>query len=386
MFNLDGTYRAVSAEETLLKVEPMLWDKFGITRIGNITGLDNTNIPTHVAVRPCSSILTTAQGKGITHELAKVSAMMESIEGWHAENMPPPDLFGTHQHLKKRYNMIRLNSNLNHGPLASDQIESLELFWAKGIELNSGSEIYFPYTLINMNTASCKPGYQHFPCSTNGLASGNTFEEATCHALFEIIERECESTFKNSTSTHNFRLDLSSVNAPHIKTLLTLIKQAKLQLKVWDITTDFTIPTFYAELDDRNNPRTVGIQRGSGTHFSSIIALSRAITETTQARATIISGSRDDQPPLNYDLYKKNYQFSSDHDMTPSPNLKPFIETSSPLTFTACLQQQLETLKNSHYDQVIIYDHSKKELGIPVVHAIIPEFSYIGGSCHTSRC
>ena len=99
MLNLGGTYRAYDPKETLAKIEPMLWDKFGITRVANISGLDNVDIPTYVAIRPYSKFFSTAQGKGITHDLAKISAMMESIEGWHAETMREPDLFGSAKQL-----------------------------------------------------------------------------------------------------------------------------------------------------------------------------------------------------------------------------------------------------------------------------------------------
>ena len=54
MLDLGGTYRAASPTETLDKIVPMLWEKFGITRVANITGLDDINIPTYLAIRPNS--------------------------------------------------------------------------------------------------------------------------------------------------------------------------------------------------------------------------------------------------------------------------------------------------------------------------------------------
>ena len=102
MYDLGGTYRAYEPHETLAKLQPLIWDTFGISRVANITGLDNINIPTYTAIRPLSKLVTTSQGKGITHDLAKISAIMESIEGWHCETMlfcvplaPPVRIFLT---------------------------------------------------------------------------------------------------------------------------------------------------------------------------------------------------------------------------------------------------------------------------------------------------
>jgi len=94
--DLGGTIREVAARETLGRLKPLLAG-FGITRLANITGLDTIGIPVWTVVRPLSLSLSVSQGKGITHELATVSGIMESIEVFHAEQRRPPpavrDLF-----------------------------------------------------------------------------------------------------------------------------------------------------------------------------------------------------------------------------------------------------------------------------------------------------
>ncbi|MCP9984172.1 hypothetical protein [Actinomadura madurae] len=83
----DGTHRARLPEDTLRGLEPIL-DQVGITRIADVTWLDEIGIPVYQAIRPDSWSLCVSQGKGLTGDLAKVSAVMESIELWHAERMP----------------------------------------------------------------------------------------------------------------------------------------------------------------------------------------------------------------------------------------------------------------------------------------------------------
>ncbi len=192
MLDLGGTYRAFTPKQTLEKIEPLLWDTFGITRVANITGLDDINIPTYVAVRPHSKFFSTSQGKGITHDLAKISALMESIEGWHAEHLPEPDLVGSVEELEGHYHLAdiaQLSSVFFKVPYAS--LKACAIPWMKGVELNSGLDIYFPRDLINLDFVSCNDldrlGLCLFPPSSNGLASGNTFDEALCHALYEVI-------------------------------------------------------------------------------------------------------------------------------------------------------------------------------------------------------
>ncbi len=381
MLDLGGTWRAITAEQTLAKIEPLLWNKFGITRVANITGLDDIQIPTYVAIRPGAKLLTSAQGKGMTDELAKVSAMMESIEGWHCERMTKPALFGAYKHLKNKYPMLKLHPHINHGPFEWGDIESLEIPWGKGLDLISGEEVYFPYTTFYVNTTVFYPGYRYFPPTTNGLASGNTLEEAICHGLFEVLERDftAEHLFVSNYS----QVDLSTITSPHLLKLISNIRHSNLYLEVWDIRTKMNIPAYLTILHNADEIRNVGMMMGSGAHFSSTVALSRAITEAIQARLTIISGSRDDQTPR---VYEKIKRVRGDFDQVFAKTRLgkiPFVETSIPqnFSFSQCLSNLLEILKTHGFEQVIMYNHTRENLDIPVVHVMVPGLRYLHGTC-----
>jgi ribosomal protein S12 methylthiotransferase accessory factor len=89
-----GTHRVRTPEQTLEIITPRLMD-YGITRLADVTGLDSLGVPVVMAVRPLAATLSVAQGKGVTLELAKVSAAMECIEFWHAEEaVPAPGMTG----------------------------------------------------------------------------------------------------------------------------------------------------------------------------------------------------------------------------------------------------------------------------------------------------
>ena len=81
-----GTHRVRPPEETWEALRGVL-PRVGITRVADVTGLDRIGIPVWQAVRPASRSLSVSQGKGATPAAARASAVMESIELWHAEDL-----------------------------------------------------------------------------------------------------------------------------------------------------------------------------------------------------------------------------------------------------------------------------------------------------------
>ena len=62
---------------------------FGITRLGSVTGLDRVGIPVAQVVRPLARSNAVTQGKGATVAEAAIAALMEALETWAAERIPP---------------------------------------------------------------------------------------------------------------------------------------------------------------------------------------------------------------------------------------------------------------------------------------------------------
>ncbi len=84
-----GTHRSHAPEETLARLRPLL-PSMGITRIANVTGLDRTGIPVVTACRPNARSVSVSQGKGLSLDAARASAVMEAVEGWHGEHIVKP--------------------------------------------------------------------------------------------------------------------------------------------------------------------------------------------------------------------------------------------------------------------------------------------------------
>ncbi|XXZ33194.1 YcaO-like family protein [Sorangium sp. So ce321] len=94
-----GTHRQVEPEETLRRVRRLM-PVMGITRIANVTGLDNIGIPVVMVCRPNSRSLSVSQGKGLDLQTAQASGLMESVESYHAERIDLPLKMASYEELR----------------------------------------------------------------------------------------------------------------------------------------------------------------------------------------------------------------------------------------------------------------------------------------------
>lgn len=367
MLNLGGTWRETTAEQTLGRITPMLWTQFGISRVADITGLDSLGIHTVISIRPNGKALSNSQGKGLSLELAKVSALMESIELWHGENLPAADLFGSYHELKREYPVF--SPDKLQSVLFSPQMNNLPMPWVKVINLLSQTAAFLPQIHFNQNRAEFGNYFELFWPTSNGLASGNTLEEALCHALFELIERDCIQQ-SNLELLNQRQLDLAHLPSPLCETIIERILSQSIDLKIYDIRTTLEIPCYYATLGDAKTLRYVGLFAGYGCHFSDEIALLRAVTEAAQSRLTYISGARDD---IVSSFYQKPWSAS---DQSITANHRPTFADLQSQSMQQCLQQLIHRLYSHGHQHIFYYDMTRAEIGIPVVHAVVPSLHF----------
>lgn len=285
---LKGTHRAVSAEATWARIEPLLGE-FGITRVADVTHLDHIGIPVMVAVRPLAETYGTAQGKGATPLLARISAAMESIEMWHAERFDPPRFAARAHDLEPPYPIRALNVR----PL-DQPFEHVKLDWTWGRTLTSGEPVPLPVELLRLSftgPSSWEP--RIFRTTSNGLASGNSFPEACLHGIYEVIERHALAGLSASGADSRTQIDLSTVRDPHLVSLLDRLAEADTQCEVAMVRNELSVPVFVAFVWSPLYPL---VAAGSGAHMDVTVAMSRAVTEAVQTRLTRISTTRDNLP------------------------------------------------------------------------------------------
>ena len=369
----DGGRRSCSTQETWARLKPLL-PVFGIARVANITGLDRIGIPVFTACRPNSRSLSVFQGKGLSTEAARVSAVMEAYETWCAESIDAPLKFASIDELQFTHPLI----DVTRLPLASVEgvDPQLPFLWIEGEDLMGNGLKWLPFEMVHANYAQPEPPHsQGFTATTNGLASGNTQEEAQLHALMEVIERDAITLWKLGPdawgSATAVKLDTIG-GTPRL--LLDLFKAAGIDVAVWDVTSDVGIPTFVALIHDSTG-ETGADEVGGGTHVSAEVALVRALSEAAQARGTFIAGAREDILDPDY----TDQAIAQRREMTAGllAGLAPqrdfaaiqSVETDS---FAGDIRVVLDALRRVGIEEAIAVEIGKPALPFAVCRVVVP--------------
>lgn len=353
-------------EKTFARIEPLL-PAAGITRIADVTGLDQLRIPVAVVVRPNSRALSASQGKGLDFTAAKVSGVMEALESFHAERTDRPVFHLRWSEMSEREVAVdparlpRLRNSLFHA--------DRRIPWIAAVDLVSGREQLVPFELIHTDfTLPAFPGTGCFPRSSNGLASGNTFSEAIVHGLCELIERDAYA-ISLWHPERRCRVDLKSISDPVLCSLLERIEKAGCYLAVWEITSDIGVPVFWAVITGGSESEvTAAPAGGSGCHPERIWACVRAISEAAQSRVTRLSGSRDD---LTQRWFLRTHTPSAPtaENGAVSLDVGPSFHGE---TIEEDLRLLLDRLIARGFNSVLAVDLSRPEFGLPVLKLVVP--------------
>ncbi|MFB8087316.1 YcaO-like family protein [Streptomyces sp. NPDC055992] len=287
---LAGTVRARTPEATWQAVSGRLTE-YGITRVADLTGLDCVGLPVFTAIRPASRTLSTAQGKGATPLLAKLSAVMEAIELYHVEQPLPITARGPADTVAPD---CPLNALPRHSPFADQALGRLVWDWTTATGVVRGEEVLLPVDLVRRR--SLRPAWTPdvWRATSTGLACGNIRDEALLHALFEVVERDV--LFRDAQLGGRARtpVEVTTVEDPHVQDVLDRLRAAGTVPEAALVVGPYDLPVCVAYLPSPDHPGLV--YAGGGCHTVPEIALSRALTEAAQSQLTAISGMRDDLP------------------------------------------------------------------------------------------
>ncbi|AEH06431.1 YcaO-related McrA-glycine thioamidation protein [Methanothermococcus okinawensis] len=362
------TYRICSPKKTWKKIEPIL-DKINIVNMERIDNLDRIGIPVYSATRLTKNgDIKIHPGKGATDIQAKVSSAMESIERYSAElskedkekiiKKPdnPVDLKELILSIEAFKNLNKINNNLN----SIDWIKGTDIINNEIVEVPADA-IFHPYsgTLFRSNT--------------NGIASGNSTEEAIFHASFEVIERDSWSVSEISKNTYR-KINVEGAKNPIIHELIEKFENANINVVLKDLTSEVGIPTVAAISDEDvlKDPALLCI--GVGCHIHPEIAVIRALTEVVQSRATQIQNKRKDTirgdivRKIDYGrmkrIHKKWFEYRDEVDIEDMENNAKFN-----------LKKDLNTIKekliDAGFDRLIVVNLKKTD--VDVVRVIIPK-------------
>jgi ribosomal protein S12 methylthiotransferase accessory factor len=367
-----------------------------------IDGLDRIGIPVYSAIAPRSEDLVSVyNGKGPTALDAKVGAAMESIERWAAWSTRRPDLLAAYSELSSLHSLLHPSELVID--LAPQYTDERAIPWITGFELVSRRHLFVPFA-----AAAYFQDHGQFgaPCyaltSTNGLAAGNTIEEAVCHALCEVIERDAvtmaellsrglpsllrtsDSILSGDRSADDLErfptVSLDSLQGT-ARLLLDRYSAAQLRPVIRNVTADNGIPTITCTITEDLHPSFSRAHTGVGSHPDAEVAIIRSLTEAAQVRASDIHGLREDISMADEDVPRSAvhaqrvaridtrgwYHRESSHPIDFSE-----IPTHRHEDVLQDIELMVSRLSASGLDRVIVVDLSPEGLEVAVARVLVP--------------
>jgi ribosomal protein S12 methylthiotransferase accessory factor len=369
--------------------------------------MDILGIPNFSAVLPgTEDYIWVYSGKGPTRMDAKASALMESIERY--SSLPSGNrnkmIQGSYKEVSKVSKILHPSNVVE--PMILEYDDEMIMDFLSGYDLVNNDRILIPAPLALFRYSPKPPAINPFAYHhTNGLASGNVLEEAICHSLCELIERDATSLAELNASAlpYNFLrtmtkylsdngleidpvdgtefvdddskypdVDISNIDFKPISNLVKKFNDAKIPLIIKDITSPIGVPTFNASSIEWITEDYGYLAEGHGTHPDARIALLRAITEVSQTRAANIQGARDDLRKISYGNSnsdeKKTWQFMKSKNTIQFSEIKSFIHDDilDDINFI------LSRLVSNGLKQVIVVELTNPQIMIPVVRTIVP--------------
>jgi ribosomal protein S12 methylthiotransferase accessory factor YcaO len=388
-YSSSGVERSVRPSATIRRALAIL-DAIGVTKVADLTDLDRVGIPNFMTVRPhdLGPGISYYNGKGTTRAAAYAGALMEAVERHAGERYDGPIISSSHHNLRGEHPCI--DPREIHVPMVRNYSEHLMLEWALGFDLVTRRATFAPLNCV-MAPYSPYSAMPLFYTSTNGLASGNTRVDAVCHALCEVVERDASALaharahvrpavaailadigFGAESQPQRFAAPLISLRGlPRpAAALVRKLQRAGIEVRLRNLTSTIGIPTIECTIAEPQGwPIAVNAYRGCGTHPDARIALTRALTEAAQSRLTSIQGGREDLP-----------QFVSAREI---PSAETSYDCGDTIRFDAITSYRhasvnedvefiIERMRRSGLDQVVVFDITREEVGIPVVRAIVP--------------
>jgi len=346
------------------------------------------------------SIRIVCVGKGITPELAEASAYAELAERLSAGLFYPvfeeqvrfnaPALYNeetnrflnyewmegyVHAHQDDLENPLRIEDLLaNESHLTDKDIEDIKnsrmaRHWVDGFSIIREGTVKVPVNFI---------AYIH---GSNGMAAGNTVEEAIIQASCEIFERHAQIQIVKPEKIVP-SIDLDSVDNAVIKDMIRFYQGKNVDVIIKDLSLDGLLPAT-GVLFINNNLRPDRLEYRiliPGVSFNRDEGLTRCFTESMQGRETLLAC----RPQLDRPVVHRSQV----------PDYYMLMKCGICLKDTSFLEQgELRTYKHTEIKDVlgeieeikricklfdsdcIILDHTHPILDFPVVRVIIPRVS-----------
>jgi YcaO-like protein with predicted kinase domain len=375
-----STVRVLSTRSrTLAEVAPLAegqMERFGITRICDVTGLDVVGIPVWHTIRPdaATGLNTVTSGKGETSEASRVSAMMEAIERTCCEPTGRPRVLNSYAEMRyERLTLdpMRLIPRRSHG-----WTPATPLSWWPARAVRQDVEVWLPALAI---FTPFPPEANLMRSNTVGLAIGNDRDEAVLHGLYEVIEQDCQA--HSEVLNMGYRIRRETLPDPALE-LIERYERASIEVTVHASMNGIGIPAFFVLTEDMHVGDAMLFNGGAGCHLDTVTGVLRALTEAAQARLAVIGGSREDMAAQDY---RRNASYADLRDSlnrwSESRPWRSFDEFPSRSTGTVAgdLETVLDALSSDGLDLVLAAELAPEDCPFSVTQVVVPgsEFTHL---------
>jgi ribosomal protein S12 methylthiotransferase accessory factor len=355
-----------------------LLPRVGISRLADVSGLDQLGVAVCLAVRPNSRGISTSQGKGFSGQQAKISALMESLESWHAERIRQPVFAGSMRQAKDEGLLVLPLAHFPHRPTRLPLVQSPTQL-IEMTRLSTGQQAWAPLDCVSTDFTFDWQQPPIFMRSSNGLAAGCSLEQAGLHALTEVVERHHVQHWWLQHGLFQPAVQLTASAEPKLQALLQRCAQLQLKVLLWDLSAaavwSCVAVLLIAQPDGQS--AASGLFTGYGCQPDLALAIQSAVLEAVQSRLTLITGSRDDLDYPQYQLCRQS-EFQAqlwNHHRHAVAYVGPAPANDNQQANWLALVRRVEQF----YQQPVYgLDLTDSELQIPVIRLLVPGLQNLG--------
>jgi putative methanogenesis marker protein 1 len=365
------THRSKTPDSTLQFIQSIK-ELVSMIDFREASDLDRIGIPVFIChrIRPDSS-KTSHTGKGVSQIQAQVSLTMESIERYSSEFKDEYEgklVKGSYNQLKRKFNILDPREMILSKD--SDYDHDRDIHWAWGCDLALNEDIlvpacavYHPYHLDNVFLMDTH---------TNGIAAGNTMEEAVVHGLAELIERDAWSIARYEGNYSDALFIEDEPANQFIINILDKFEHADIEIVAKDISSDIGVPVIAAFSRDLVYPTMKPVD-GFGAHLDPRVAMVRSLLEIVTTRALFIQklGIEGMCEPVTAYLGE---QERVDDPRSYAYNQKGLrdIEVNYGKDILMDVRTIIGKLRAKGLERVIAVNLTRPDTGIPTVRMIVP--------------
>lgn len=355
--------KAEFPEVTITKALLSLFERGIKPIIDNATGFHSLKIPTYVCHDGGKTIGGTEKlvtwGKGITHKQAISSSLMEFIERRTA------NLYFTDKRLSSEKSETLFNS---YEKIKEDKSSKEQLSYHKNTSDKSSMDIFFKkkmtytkvYSLTDKKLKFFPIGWHLYHNGSNGLASGNTLEEAILQGLYEVIERHNTAELIGAFG-ELLDLELVKENYSLVGELIRKFEEVNIPITIMSLSKHIGIPTFYCFFRDKHLKDIFEYNHGRGSAGTVEKALIRSITEANSV--------------LHQKLYSENMGFPHPKKTFSLYNIQPStgVSFSRVETYENDISKEIENcldILGKKGFEVFFKNITSLETNIPTVYVI----------------